>query len=111
MIKTINALKSLFSIGEQATEDSFTDLIDSSYNKSEDSLLLGPLGLTGRYGLLGPTGGTHLGLYLSAKVGPLSPSSSGATGEVVVYEDGGNNAYFYVHNGSQWYRFDGLIDF
>ena len=111
MIKTINALKALFSIGEQATEDSFTDLIDSSYNKSEDSILLGPLGLTGRYGLLGPTGGTYLGLYLSGKTGPLGPTDAGATGETVLYKDGGNAVYVYIHNGSRWFRFDGVYDF
>jgi hypothetical protein len=62
MIKTLNQLKSLFSTGNQATEDSFEDLIDSYYGKAEDSILIGPLGLTGTYGLIGPSGGTYLGL-------------------------------------------------
>jgi hypothetical protein len=122
MIKSTNDLKDTFATGNQANEDAFADLIDSAYNKSDDSVLLGPEGVTGTYGLIGPTGGTHyglipseegsfIGLYLSSK-GSTSvlPNTVGATGETVLYDDGGADAYLYIHNGSQWLRFSGTND-
>lgn len=103
-----NALKTEFQNGNQATEAYFEDLIDSSYNRNEDSLLLGPLGLTGKYGLLGPTGGTTIGMYISNGSVPTGPTSSGSTGQVVLGSTGTSGAYIYIHNGTQWFRFEGL---
>jgi hypothetical protein len=121
MIKTINALKTLFSLGKQATEDSFSDLIDSFYGKAEDSVLLGPLGLTGTYGLIGPTGGTHrgligpssgnyLGFYYLGGTAPGSSSSSGSTGQIIFSVTGGTG-YMYIHSGSQWIKIEGISNF
>ena len=122
MIKTINVLKSLFGTGDQATEDSFADLIDSSYNKAEDSVLLGPIGLTGTYGLIappggtyygliGPRGGTYIGLYISATGSTtISPGTTGSKGEIIIAPNGANDVYLYIHNGIQWMRFLGTDD-
>lgn len=96
-----STLKTEFTTGTAATQQKFADMIDSSYNVFEDSILLGPSGSTGKYGLLGPTGGTYIGLY----VAPYSAGftgSSGATGQVVFL-----NYDMYVFSGVNWIKFGG----
>jgi len=123
------SLKSEFVSGTAATSAKFEDLIDSAYNKVDDSILYGPLGTTGKYGLLGPTGGTYngligpagtafnngligpagtdffSGLYLGNST-PTGPTSSGATGQVSIVI-GTTASFLYVHNGTAWTRFVG----
>ena len=103
-------LKTEFVSGTAATQTKFENLIDSSYNTNEDSVLLGPVGLTGtrglvgptgvtsyngligpsgsafNNGLLGPTGATHyLGLWLDLSgATPGSSAATGSTGQVVI---------------------------
>jgi hypothetical protein len=67
-----NSLKSKFVSGTAATQSKFDDLFDSSYNKNDDSVLLGPTGITGAYGLWF----TNLGST------PTSLSATGSTGQV-----------------------------
>lgn len=133
MVKNVNDLKDIFSTGNQANESAFGDLLDSAYNKSDDSILLGPLGITGTYGLIGPSGGTHFGLlgpiggthygligpaggtfkglYLSSKgATEVSPGTSGSIGETIIYPDGANIVYMFIHDGIQWMRFTGTDD-
>jgi len=124
------SLKSEFVSGTAATSAKFEDLIDSAYNKVDDSILYGPLGVTGKYGLLGPTGGTYNGLlgpsggtvfyngllgpngsdfYTGLFLGnstPTGPTSSGATGQIAV-TIGTTASFLYVHNGTAWTRFVG----
>jgi hypothetical protein len=104
-----NSLKGEFQTGNSVTEEKFANLIDSAYNRAEDSLLLGPLGVTGKWGLLGPTGGTTIGMYL-INSGPTGPTSIGSTGQVFVGASG-SDANLFIHNGSQWFKFTGLSDF
>jgi hypothetical protein len=106
-----NSLKAEFQEGNMATQEYFADLIDSSYNRAEDSLLMGPLGLTGKYGLQGPTGGTYVGMYHYNALAPVGPTAPGSTGQVIIKPTGTTGAYMYVHNGTQWYRFEGLRTF
>ena len=94
-----NSLKAEFVAGTAATAAKFEDLIDSSYNTAEDSLLLGPLGSTGTYGI-----------YLSdSSVAPTS-GSAGSTGELRLISTG-STAYAYLHEGTQWFRFEGATSF
>ena len=106
-----NSLKAEFQEGSMATEAYFADFIDSTYNRAEDSVLMGPLGMTGKYGLLGPTGGTTIGMYIVNATQPASSSAAGSTGEVIIKHVGTTGAYMYVHTGTQWYRFEGLRTF
>lgn len=113
-IKSISDLKTEFSTGNRATSDSFGDLIDSSFNKYEESVLLGPIGLTGKYGLRGPTGATYFGSYISStSISPSVPVSSGATGYIgqMIFSSTGGTGTLYIHNGSQWFKFTGLSEF
>jgi hypothetical protein len=109
-----NALKAEFQTGNQATQASFADMIDSAYNKYEDSVLLGPIGVTGSYGLLGPTGGTFIGTYIISTV-PGSTNSPGATGQIAFQNNvggtGSTGVNMYIHNGSQWFKFSGTNTF
>lgn len=109
-IKSVTTLKTEFSVGSRATADSFGDLIDSSYNKYEDSVLLGPAGLTGKYGLQGPTGGTYFGGFISLGSAPGSSAATGSTGQMVFSSTGGTGT-LYIHNGTQWFKFTGLSEF
>jgi hypothetical protein len=148
MINSPNDLKIIFSTGSQATEDAFANLIDSSYNKLEDSILLGPTGLTSIYGLRGPTGGTHFGLLgpstgnvyglqgptggthfgllgpeggthiglflLSTTEAPGAFNESGEKGQVIITNEGTtapSSQFMFIHNGVQWFKFEGLNDF
>lgn len=103
-------LKLEFVSGTAATQTKFENIIDSSYNTSEDSILLGPIGQTGNRGLvgpigltsyngligpggtafnnglLGPTGPTHyLGLWLDLTGStPGSSAATGSTGQVII---------------------------
>jgi hypothetical protein len=103
-------LKTEFVSGTAATQTKFENLIDSAYNTNEDSVLMGPIGLTGtkglvgptgttsyngligpsgsafNNGLLGPTGATHyLGLWLDQSgATPGSSASAGSTGQVII---------------------------
>jgi hypothetical protein len=91
--KTRTQLTTQFGTGQQASASKFEDLIDSAYNRSEDSVLAGPLGVTGT-----------LGLWISATA-PSGPVSSGSTGQTVVSIGvSGATSYMYVHTGSQWVR-------
>jgi len=91
-----------FVSGTAATEDKFVDLIDSSYNRRDDSVLLGPTGSTGLNGLIGPSGATfYNGLFLSSSSVPSGPTASGMTGEVVI--DTGSD-FLYICGGSYWVR-------
>jgi hypothetical protein len=132
MINSVNDLKDTFSTGNQANENAFADLIDSAYNKNDDSVLLGPVGLTGTYGLRGPSGGTHYGLlgpsggthygllgpsggtyygfYFSGSTAPGSTSATGSTGQIIISVSGGTGN-MYIHNGTQWFILPGLTSF
>jgi hypothetical protein len=108
-------LKSEFVSGTAATQSKFEDLIDSSYNTYQDSVLLGPSGQTGTNGLVGPAGVTsyngvkgpdgathYLGLWLDQSgATPGSSASTGATGQVVIsgtsiYVCGGLNSWILI---------------
>jgi hypothetical protein len=65
-IKNRNTLKSEFVSGTAATSSKFDDIFDSHFNKYEDSVLAGPLGLTGTNGLVGPDGAT----FFNGLIGP-----------------------------------------
>lgn len=118
-VKNRNTLKSAFGNGLMATEEKFADMIDSPYNRAEDSVLMGPLGVTGKSGLIGPTGGTYngligpsgsthyIGLFLSTSTtAPSGPTSSGISGEVILVTSGAT-AYAYIHDGTSWFRLTG----
>jgi hypothetical protein len=106
-----NNLKAEFQTGNMVTQEYFGDFIDSAFNKEDDSVLLGPLGLTGKYGLLGPTGGTTIGMYISNATGPTSSTSLGSTGQVIFGSTGTSGANMFIHNGTQWFKFEGLRNF
>jgi hypothetical protein len=108
-------LKNDFVSGTAATQSKFEDLIDSSYNTYQDSVLLGPSGQTGTNGLVGPSGVTsynglkgpdgathYLGLWLDQSgATPGSSASTGSTGQVVisgtsVYICGGLNSWILI---------------
>jgi hypothetical protein len=119
-VKNRNTLKSAFSNGLMATEENFEDLIDSPYSRAEDSVLMGPVGITGTFGLIGPTGGTYNGLigpsgstyYIGLFLGttaPTGPSSSGRSGEVI-FDSIGATPYVYIHNGVSWFRLVGATN-
>ena len=94
-----NALKAEFISGTAATQQKFEDVFDSSYNKNDDSVLIGPVGMTGT-----------LGLWFSSATAPGSSSSSGLTGQTILGSSG-PTAYMYVHNGTQWFKFEGSASF
>ena len=102
-------LKNEFVSGTAATQSKFEDLIDSSFNTYDDSVLVGPVGLTGTNGLVGPSGATHyngllgpdgathykgllgpdgathyIGLWLSDNASPTGPTAPGSTGQVII---------------------------
>jgi hypothetical protein len=91
-IKNVNDLKNEFVSGTAATPDKFADLIDSAYNKANDSVLLGPIGQTGQNGLLGPTGSVfYNGLwyeYIGGSSGPIGATDSGKPGQIFANENG-----------------------
>ena len=104
-------LKNAFSTGNQATASSFSDLIDSSYNTTDDSVLLGPAGYTGVYGLIGPTGGTGIGLFISSKVEDPTFDSEGTVGEVY-FSTSGPTPYVYFCTGpTSWIQIQGATSF
>lgn len=98
--------KTNFASGTAATGDKFVNLFDSMYSKYDDSVMLGPVGVSGLYGLIGPTGGTHYGVYPSGGSAPTGSSASGYTGQFIVAATGGT-VFGYFHDGVQWYRFAG----
>jgi hypothetical protein len=121
-VKNRNNLKSEFANGLMATEEKFANMIDSSYNRAEDSVLMGPAGITGTFGLIGPSGGTHngligpagsthyTGLFLSRSItAPTGPLSSGMTGEVFI-ETTGSTTYAFIHDGIKWFRIVGATN-
>lgn len=65
-IKNRTQLKSEFVSGTAATASKFEDLFDSHFNKYEDSVLNGPVGMTGTNGLIGPEGST----FFNGLIGP-----------------------------------------
>jgi len=117
-----NALKAEFISGTAATADKFADVFDSHYNRNDDSILAGPSGITGTWGMQGPTGGTgqgllgptgatfYQGLWVSTGSTPGSTSSAGTTGQTI-FEISGASANMYVHTGSQWIKFIGTSSF
>jgi hypothetical protein len=74
-------LKDKFKNGSFSTEDKFSALIDSLYNRSDDSVLQGPLGYVNTSGLIGPTGSTHHGLYVGY-------GNDGNIGKVIILPEG-----------------------
>ena len=110
-IQKRNNLKAEFQDGNMATQDYFADMIDSAYNRADDSVLMGPLGLTGKYGLLGPTGGLAYGLYPSSASAPVAYNSPGLTGQVTFRNSGSTGVDMFIHNGIQWYKFSGTRTF
>lgn len=70
-------LKQAFKTVTLSTDQKFSILIDSTYNKIEDSFPLGP---SGSSFLLGPSGGTYNGLYIGS-------DSLGSTGKVLILDD------------------------
>ena len=85
-VKSRNSLKAEFVAGTAANSDKFNDIMDSHYNVYEDSVLLGPSGMTGQYGILGPEGPTvYLGLWLDQTgATPSGSTATGATGQVII---------------------------
>jgi hypothetical protein len=102
-----DSLKSGFTAGSQATASKFSDVFDSVYVKNDDSLLLGPSGQTGNYGLIGPIGGTYIGFYLSGSTAPTGPTASGSTGQVITTVTG-STGYVYLHNGTRWFKIESI---
>lgn len=95
-INTRESLKSNFEKGKRATQEKFEDLIDSSFNKIEDSLLLGPAGATGK-----------IGLWLSDSDAPIGPTANGEKGEVVV-----SDSFLYLcHEQNNWIKISGDSQF
>jgi hypothetical protein len=103
-IKTKNTLKSMFAAGTAATQSKFDDLFDSHYNKAEDSVLLGPIGVTGSKGLLGPEGATsYVGCWLdNESEAPGSSADAGSIGQMIV-----DLPFVYLHTGSSWIQITG----
>jgi hypothetical protein len=122
-IKSRNDLKAEFVSGTAATEQKFENIFDSHYNRYEDSVMIGPMGVTGSYGLLGPDGGTYNGvlgpagstfyngLWLSTGSTPGSSAAAGSTGEVVFGSIGATGVDMYINDGSKWIKFSGTTDF
>lgn len=132
-IKNRTQLKSEFVSGTAATATKFEDLFDSHFNKYEDSVLNGPVGLTGTNGLIGPsgaefyngligpdgdeffngligpTGATHFtGLWLDLLSGePLGPSAAGLTGQVIISSE---NIYI-CSSLNNWIKIEGATSF
>jgi|688.fasta_scaffold912711_1 hypothetical protein len=120
-IKSRNSLKIDFAAGTAATSNKFEDLIDSTLNKNEDSLLNGPIGLTGTNGLIGPSGSTfynglvgpdteehQLGLWLSLGASaPVGPTAEGIVGNVIVSED----SMYICYETNSWLKIAGSTAF
>lgn len=89
-IKNRNELKNEFLTGVPVTEQKFSDLFDSYYNVSEDSVLIGPIGQTGINGLIGPSGATHYNGTWYSIIGdtPETLTSLGSTGQITADESG-----------------------
>jgi hypothetical protein len=84
-IKNRNDLKLEFVSGTAATQDKFADVFDSHYNKVDDSVLMGPIGMTATNGL-----------WLdSTSAAPSGPSASGEQGQII-YEEGPSANYLYI---------------
>jgi hypothetical protein len=94
-----SALKAEFVSGTAATQQKFEDIFDSSYNKNDESVLMGPVGMTGT-----------LGLWYSDDAAPVSSGATGLTGQTILGSSG-PTAYMYVHNGTQWFKFEGSSSF
>lgn len=109
-IQKRNNLKAEFQDGNMATQEYFEDMIDSAYNRADDSLLYGPLGMTGKYGLLGPTGGTYIGAY-TIVTPPIAYNSAGSTGQIAFRNTGSTGVDMFIHNGTQWFKFSGTRTF
>jgi hypothetical protein len=93
-IKTRTQLVAQTATGQQASASKFEDMIDSAYNKAEDSILAGPIGLTG-----------SIGLWVSATA-PTAYTSAGSTGRIAFGLTGatGATSYMFIHTGTQWVR-------
>jgi hypothetical protein len=132
-IKNRNTLKAEFVSGTAATSSKFDDIFDSHFNKYEDSVLAGPLGLTGTNGLVGPAGATfynglvgpagatfytgligpggatsYIGLWLdSTSAIPAGYTANGATGQVII----GGTAMYICTSTNNWLKFIGSTGF
>ena len=92
-IKTRTQLVAQTATGQPASASKFEDMIDSAYNKAEDSILAGPLGMTGT-----------IGLWISATA-PTASTSAGVTGQIAFGITGaGATSYLYAYTGTQWIR-------
>jgi hypothetical protein len=100
-IASRNTLKSAFVPGTAANSAKFGDLIDSAFNRNDDSLVLGPTGMTGTYGLMGPTGGTYMGMYVCPFYAGFT-GASGSTGQTIFI-----GFDMYVFSGINWIKFGG----
>jgi hypothetical protein len=100
-IQSRNTLKTGFVAGTAATQSKFADIIDSAFNRNDDSLVLGPTGITGTYGLLGPTGGTYMGMYVCPAYAGFT-GASGITGQTVF-----QGYDMFVFSGVNWVKFGG----
>ena len=132
-IKNRTQLKSEFVSGTAATAAKFDDLFDSQFNKSDDSVLSGPVGLTGTNGLVGPSGATfyngligpsgstfynglvgpsgaisYEGLWLdTVSSAPTANNSAGGTGQVII-----SNGFLYIcESTNTWLRITGATSF
>jgi len=95
-IKGRTDLKSEFEHGKAATAEKFEDLIDSSFNRYEDSILAGPIGMTGT-----------LGLWLSESIAPTGSTSTGTPGEFIV----SGTAVYICHALNSWIKISGETQF
>lgn len=86
-----NDLKLWFASGTAATQAKFHGLIDSVYNKLEDSIPLGPSGITGINGVW----------YTIIGATPLTPTASGITGQIAI-----DNTGIWICNGlNNWLNY------
>lgn len=120
-IKNRNTLKSEFVSGTAATSSKFDDIFDSHFNKYEDSVLAGPLGLTGTNGLVGPKGATfyngligpdgatsYKGLWLDLDSAvPTGYTATGSIGQVIISE----NEMYICTSTNNWVKFIGSTGF
>lgn len=82
-------LKELFSNGTRATQEKFESFIDSTFNKEDDSILEGPMGMTGQ-----------IGLWISNEAVPFGPTSEGIKGQVII----SGTAMYICHEENTWIK-------
>lgn len=91
--QTRSALQSMFVSGTAATEQKFEDLLDSFHSVRDDSVIMGPSGVTGLSGMF----------IISGASAPTSwDGSTGSTGQVAW-----DGTTLMVHNGEYWNAYTG----